>query len=160
MSSTLIIIDVKDLQKEINKLIKLRNSIFGIYVSLNKTHEDVEKILKNSGVDTRKLFFIDCVTNERKEEDVLHVRPTDLDKLSYIINVYIKEIPGKKFLLIDALSTLLIYNGGNKVAQFIKSVTEYSAIKDVEFIALSPKTEGEDVLDKKIFNFFNEVKED
>jgi archaellum biogenesis ATPase FlaH len=60
-------------------------------------------------------------------------------------------------LIIDALSTLLIYNNENKVAAFVKEITEYAQDYDVEVIALSPKTKGEELLNK-IFNFFDEVK--
>lgn len=88
---------------------------------------------------------------------MLHLHPTDLKKLTAAIDTFIKDIPGKKFMLLDALSTLLIYNDENKVAQFVKEITEYAAEKDVEVFALSPKTKGEELLNK-IFNFFDKVK--
>jgi len=157
MASTLIITNVENLQDEINRIIKARGNIPLIYVSLNKDHESVEKYLKEQGLDVSKIFFIDCLTNEQKNKDVILVYPTQLDKLNLVINMFIKEISGKKVLLVDALSTLLIYNNENKVAQFVKSVTEYATRKEVEVIALSPKTQGEELLNK-IFNFFDEVK--
>ena len=51
---------------------------------------------------------------------------------------------------------MLIYNNENRVAQFVKEITEYASQKDVEVIALSPKTKGEELLNK-IFNFFDKV---
>ena len=68
-----------------------------------------------------------------------------------------KDIKGEKFLIIDALSTLLIYNDENKVAKFVKEITEYASQNDVDVIAFSPKTKGEELLNK-IFNFFDKVK--
>jgi len=157
MASTLIIISVEDLQKEANGIVKTLNKLPGIYVSLNKTHESIENILKSNKISTSKLFFIDCVTSEQKRDDVLHISPRELGKLSSAISTFIKDIPGKKFLLIDALSTLLIYNDENKVARFVKETIEYASEKGVEVIALSPKTKGEELLNK-IFNFFDKVK--
>jgi len=157
MASTLIILPVENLQNEINSIARKYSGTPGIYISLNKPHSSIEKLLEKDGVNTKKLFFIDCVTAEQKRDDVMHVHPTDLKKLAAAIGAFIKDIPGKKFLLLDALSTLLIYNDENKVAQFVKEVTEYAAEKDVEVIALSPKTKGEELLNK-IFNFFDEVK--
>jgi archaellum biogenesis ATPase FlaH len=156
MSSKLIIIPVEKLQPKINAEVASHQDTPGVYVSLNKTQKSVEDIFKSNEIKTKKLFFIDCVTSEQTKDYVLHIRPTELDKLSYAINSFFKEIKGPKFLLIDALSTLLIYNNENKVAAFIKEVTEYASENDVEVIALSPETKGEELLNK-IFNFFDKV---
>jgi archaellum biogenesis ATPase FlaH len=157
MSSLLIITSVENLQDEINKVLKEYENIPGVYVSLNKTQKSVENILKENKIKTDKLFFIDCVTSEKTREEVMHIPPNELDKLSYTINTFIKEIKERKFLIIDALATLLIYNNENKVAAFIKELTEYASANDVKIIALSPKTKGEELLNK-IFNFFDKVK--
>jgi archaellum biogenesis ATPase FlaH len=157
MTSLLIISSVEDLQSEITKVIRDRISNPGIYVSLNKPQKSSEDYLLKENIKTEKLFFIDCVTSEKTREDVLHIAPTELDRLSFAINTFIKDIKGKKFLIIDALSTLLIYNNENKVAAFVKEITEYASRNDVEIIAISPKTKGEELLNK-IFNFFDKVK--
>ncbi len=159
MSSLLKITSVEKLQDEINKVVESFSGIPGIYVSLNKTQRGVENIFLKNKIDMSKLFFIDCVSADSLEEDILHISPSNLDGLSYAINDFIKEIPGKKFLLLDALSTLLIYNPENKVAAFVKEVTEYADRQDVKVIAISPLTKGEDLLNK-IFNFFDEVEKD
>jgi archaellum biogenesis ATPase FlaH len=157
MSSLLIITSVEELQDKINETISLFGDMPGIYVSLNKTQKSAELALIKNKINTNKLFFIDCVTSEKTRDDVLHISPNRLDELSYSINTFIKDIKGDKFLLIDALSTLLIYNDENKVAAFVKEITEISSKNNVQVVALSPKTKGEDLLNK-IFNFFDKVK--
>jgi len=157
MVSLLIITSVEKLQYSVNSVVKSFKNIPGIYVSLNKTQKSTENILNKNKINTNKLFFIDCVTSEKTREDVLHIAPDQLDLLSSAINTFIKDIKGKKFLVVDALSTLLIYNDENKVAKFVKEVTEYASQNDVEVIAFSPKTKGEELLNK-IFDFFDEVK--
>jgi archaellum biogenesis ATPase FlaH len=114
-------------------------------------------LLKNNKINVDKIFFIDCVTSEKTHEDVLHITPDDLDTLNDATLTFIKDIEGKKFLIIDALSTLLIYNSENKVAKFVQELTSYASSNDVQLIAFSPKTQGEELLEK-IFNFFDEVK--
>lgn len=156
MVSKLIITSVEKLQKEITEIVRALKKNPGIYVSLNKTQKSAESALKKEEIDTKKLFFIDCVTEEKIKEDVLHIKPNDLEQLSYAINRFIDEIPGEKFLIIDALSTLLIYNNENKVAAFVKEITEYASKSKINVIAISPKTRGEELLNK-IFNFFDEV---
>lgn len=157
MGSTLLITSVENLQKRINEMVSLFQDTASIYISLNKTQKSVEEILKKDNIKTDKIFFIDCATSEKTREDVLHILPGNLDKLSYSIKTFISEIKGKKSLLIDALSTLLIYNSENKVAAFVKEITEYASNESVEIVALSPKTKGEELL-SKIFNFFDNVK--
>jgi archaellum biogenesis ATPase FlaH len=156
MPSLLAIVSVESLQKEINRTVSAFN-IPGIYVSLNKTQKSIEEIFRKQGIDTSKIFFIDCVTSEKTRDDVLHIPPTQLDRLGYAVSSFIKQIPGSKFLIIDALSTLLIYNDENKVAAFVKEITEYASRNDVKVIAFSPETKGEELLNK-IFNFFDQVK--
>jgi archaellum biogenesis ATPase FlaH len=59
-------------------------------------------------------------------------------------------------MIIDALSTLLIYNNENKVAKFVQEITDYASENQVYVVAFSPKTQGEELLNK-IFNFFDKV---
>ncbi|MGV8150845.1 MAG: hypothetical protein ACP5NV_03905 [Candidatus Woesearchaeota archaeon] len=156
MPSLLIITSVERLQEEINKKVKDMDGTIGIYISLNKTQKSTEEILKSKNIDTSKLFFIDCVTSEKTRDDVLHIRADQLETLSEAIDEFMSDIKGEKFLLIDALSTLLIYNSENKVAKFVKEITEYASVNDVYVVAFSPKTQGEELLEK-IFNFFDKV---
>jgi len=156
MTSLLTITTVEKLQSEINSAVESFKGKIGIYVSLNKTQKSTEDILNKQGIATEKLFFVDCVTTEKTREDVLHISPEQLDKLSQAIAEFIKDIKGDKFLIIDALSTLLIYNNENKVAIFVKEITEMASQNDVNVVAFSPKTQGEELLNK-IFNFFDKV---
>jgi archaellum biogenesis ATPase FlaH len=159
MSSALIITPVEKMQEEINKAVRTLGESVCIYVSLNKTQKSIEQILKQNKINTEKIFFIDCVTSEKTKDDVLHISPKDVDKLAYAIQDFISEIKSKKSIIIDALSTLLIYNDENKVAAFIKNITEYSSQKGVDVVAFSPITKGEELLNK-IFNFFDKVKKE
>jgi KaiC/GvpD/RAD55 family RecA-like ATPase len=157
MSSKLIIVSVEKMQNKIKETVRDLGNLPGIYVSLNKTHQSIEQSLIKENVDPKKLFFIDCVSSQRISEDVLYVHPTDLEKIKLAIKEFIKDIPGKKFLIIDALSTFLIYNDENKVAAFVQEINEYASRHQVDIIAISPITKGEELL-TKIFNFFDEVK--
>ena len=150
MSSLLIITDVNVLQNNINKVMKSFLNIPGIYVSINKTQKSTEFILQKEGIDTNKVFFIDCVTAEKTREDVLHIAPRDIDLLATATKTFIHDIKTQKYLIIDALSTLLIYNNENKVARFIKDIIDNSHDNNVTVIAFSPKTKGEELSNRQV----------
>jgi hypothetical protein len=156
MPSILIITAVEKLQATIVKAVASFQEAPGIYVSLNKTQKSTELMLTQNNVKTEKLFFIDCMTNEKTRDDVLHISPGQLEMLTTAIEAFIIEIKGDKYLVIDAISTLLIYNDENKVAQFVKQMTELASRNQVNVIAFSPETKGEELLNK-IYNFFDKV---
>ena len=170
MGSKLIIVPVARLQSEVVGAVKAVGGSV-IYVSLNKSFEKMEELF--DGVNRKKLFFIDCVSSKVVSGNVLYVSPRELDKLVYGIKTFGNEVEGKKVVVIDGLSTLLIYNSENRVAAFVKEVVGFAAPKgvppaqmasanadkvgnDVDVVAFAPKTEGEELL-TKIFNFFDEV---
>ncbi|MEM4638081.1 MAG: DUF835 domain-containing protein [Candidatus Woesearchaeota archaeon] len=156
MTSLLIITPVDKLQDNINKKIKENDAKLVVFISLNKTQKSTEETFLKEKINIEKIFFIDCVTSEKTKEEVLHIKPDNLDMLSEAISEFIDNIPGEKLVIIDALSTLLIYNSENKVAQFIKNITSFASRKNTEIIAFSPETQGEELLEK-IYNFFDKV---
>lgn len=155
MVSKLIVLPVQKIQSEIAKIIKSKK-IPCIYISLNKTRKNAEDFLNSLGISTEKVFFIDCVSSEKELEDSISVNPKELEKLEYVISQFISQIKENKFVLIDSLATLLIYNSETKVAQLTKSLTENSSAQNFELIAISQDTAGEQLLNN-IYNFFDEV---
>jgi len=156
MKSLLVVVPVAQLlQKVVDVVGSVEDSV--IYVSLNKTAEGM-KIIFAKGKDVPNMFFIDCINHEKKSEDILHINPNELEKLDYAIRLFKDEIEGKKVIVLDALSTLLIYNSENKVAAFVEKVVDYAREEGVSVLAFTPKTEEEELL-TKVFNFFDEVKQ-
>ena len=159
MGSQLVITPVENLQEKVNNIVKSFKDIPGIYISLNKTQESIEKIFKRKRIKTDRLFFIDCVTSEKTRDDVLHISPFQLDLITSAINAFVRDVKGKKFIVIDALSPLLIYNTEDKVAEFIKDIKDCISKANVKFIVLSPKTRGKELLER-VFAFFDRVEQD
>ncbi len=155
MASVLVITEVERLQQEIVSAVRGLSEMPGIYVSLNKTQRSVAQILSAEKINPENIFFVDCVTKDT-DKDVVHIPPDKLEYLYTALEAFIREIKGDKYLLIDALSTLLIYNDVNKVARFVRQVTELASKNRVVVMAFSPVTRGEELLEK-IFNFFDKV---
>jgi archaellum biogenesis ATPase FlaH len=163
--SLLIISPIEELQDNINTIIEFfekKKRLPGIYVSFNRPQRGIRKSLENAGIPVDKIFFIDCISKsllgETEEiKNVLHIyRPTNLTVLNMAINKFVEEIPGEKYLIIDALTTLFVYNKEKDVIEFIRSQIEKASEEKVELIALIPKTKGEELMDK-ISVFFEKV---
>ena len=104
--------------------ILLKDSV-GVYVTVNEPYENLKKIMKRNNIDTKNMFFIDCITehvggSSRKTDKCLYISsPRSLTELSIAISEVMKSMPGKKkFLLLDTLSTLLVYNSPSSIAKF------------------------------------------
>lgn len=163
--SLLLISPIEELQDSINIIMEFfakKKGIPGIYVSFNRPQRSIRKSLENAGIPVDKIFFIDCISKSLLGEieeikNVLHIyRPTNLTTLNMAINEFIENIPGEKYLIIDALTTLFIYNKETDVIEFIRLQIDKASKKKVRIIALIPETKGGELMDK-ISVFFEKV---
>lgn len=155
MGSVLITTSVENLGNGINSVVQTFGDVYGIYISLNKTQSAILKTLEKSKISSKKIFFIDCVSSSQDKNSVV-IKPSDTNEILLAIKSFVKEIPSRKYILIDSLATLMIYNDINKVANFVRTLTQFASQKGVEVVALTQKAEGEKLFDK-IFNFFDKV---
>ncbi len=126
-----------------------------VFVALNKPASAQSALLRPAGPH-RPVFFIDAVSSGVTDPDIVHVAPKDLDRLADALEAFVTAIPGEKTVVVESLATLLIYNDVNKVARFVNRIGADCQKSGAELCALSPKTKGEDLLDK-IYNFFDKV---
>lgn len=101
----------------------------GLYVSINKTYEKLKEELDRNGIESRDMQFIDAVTRMAgsvviSERNVLYLEsPAGLSALMIAIEKKIKSIPqNKKFLVLDSVSTLLVYNEAGSVEKFVHAL--------------------------------------
>jgi len=157
-----VITPVEKIQDTANKIIKTYNkkSISGIYIALNKPHETLEKVMQSEKIKTDKLYFIDCVktAEESKEREmVAHIQnPSDLTSMNIALNQFLDKIEGNKFVLLDSLTTLLIYNKENLVVMFVKSIIDEMRKQGVRMVILTPEPRGGELINK-IALFFDKV---
>ena len=161
--STLVITDVENIQENSNEILKQfsEKSVPGAYVCLNRPQHSVKNILTKENIDFKKILFIDCITSSltavKHEENVTHIsNPADLTGLCIAISEFIKSVSNDKFIMIDALGTLLIYNHEEIVLKFIRSVLEECSQNDVAAIMITPKTTDSAWINK-IIPFFDNI---
>jgi len=121
----------------------------GIYVTVNKESSELVDEMKEEGIDTSKIKFIDAVSemvdDEADEpENISFVSsPNELVELEIAISDAIEELNGG-FLIFDSLTTLGVYNDEKRVEKFVHSLsqkTKSSKINDVFLIMKHSKEE-------------------
>jgi KaiC/GvpD/RAD55 family RecA-like ATPase len=99
----------------------------GLYVTLNKPTATLRKNLEKGGVSMEKIFFLDSITSTAAEvtESCYYLgKMQELSELCLAISKLVSERKDIKFLLLDSVSTLLIYNDSKSVTRFCHLVTE------------------------------------
>lgn len=98
----------------------------GVYICISKPHKHAIALMEKNGIPTKDIKFIDCISRVsgkavEKDENVVYVEnPASLEEISMYSDKLMKEIASeKKFLFIDSLSSLLIYNEARAIEELI-----------------------------------------
>src|SRR3989338_362616 len=159
-------VDYKDYDEANMILLKhmiKRKKANGIYISINKPYENLRPILEKNGVDTSKLFFIDCVTKsaggvvERKENCLFISSPTNLTDLGIALDDALESMGKDKFVFLDSISTLLIYHDPNTVLHFSHFLTSRARVKEFYGIFITVESEADAKLVKTLSQFCDKV---
>lgn len=132
-----------------------------IYVSVNQPFSSMLRIMKKSGIDTRRIFFIDCITKTSggtvvDADNCIYIDSTsNLTELNISISEALSAMEGKKSLFFDALSTLMIYNTPSSFAKFAHSVM--TKVKSMGVSGIFMVVEGE--MSKDIFSQLEQFSE-
>ena len=123
----LVAVDAKSYQSSVievlNYLVKEQN-VPGVYVTLNKPYEILQRMFESNGIDSRIIIFIDVTSKSQDSKKVgncLYIGdPEKLSDMSVAIDQAVKALPGtEKFLIFDSLNTLSIFNKPATVARFV-----------------------------------------
>jgi hypothetical protein len=126
----LFIIDAKKYHKIHPKVLRMiieERCFAGIYITINKPYNTLIKYLKENKINTKNIFFIDAISrvvggNIRMTKDCLYIpSPTQLTDLAIAMTQALESMKHKenKFIFLDSLSTLLIYNSFEVTAKFV-----------------------------------------
>ena len=160
--SVLIIGSIDDMQEKMENRISelLENDSIGLFLCLNRPYKSVLKNLENKGIkDTKNIFFIDCISessDENTDNAIVIGNPSELSMILASVEEFLKGMEVEKFLIIDALSTLLIYNTEKEVTDFVKSLIEITTYHNSHDVIYTPKARIEHLFDN-IKNLFDEV---
>lgn len=120
-------VDARNYQNAVIDLLRFlvnEQSNPGVYVTLNKPYEVMQRNLASNRIDTRLIIFIDATSRTeqlKRTGNCLYIgSPEKLSDISVAMDQAIKSLPtSEKFLIFDSLNTLSIFNKPATVARFI-----------------------------------------
>lgn len=131
----------------------------GIYVTLNKPYDAVQRLLTGKKVNLDMVIFIDCITkvpdNMKRQKNCLFIgSPEKLSDISVAMDQAVKSLPTKeKFVFFDSINTLQLFNKPGTVARFIYFLTGKIREWKIKGIIISMKKGSDDSLLNELVQF-------
>jgi len=119
-----------------------------VYVTVTKPYENLTRQFQYLSTD-KNIKFIDCISRaagiSKEGTNVIYIEsPTMLEKLGLEIMNNFKDLDpnADKFLVIDSLSNLIIYNDPVIVTEFFYHLINKTRARDIHTISLAIEEEG------------------
>ena len=119
-----------------------------VYVTVTKPYDTLAKQYEFI-LDAKNIRFIDCISRaagiSTPHPNCVYVEsPTMLEKLTLEMMNMFKEVdePTNKYLVIDSLSNLIIYNDADIVTEFFYHIVNRTRARDIHTISLAIEEEG------------------
>ena len=113
----------------------------GIYITLSKDYIELSKLFRKADIDLGKLTFIDGISQmygieEVDSPNVTYVAgPISIDAISNIIRKVAPNIQKvKKFVFLDSITTVLLYNSLERTVKFSQFLSE--ALKKLQLVGI------------------------
>jgi len=137
-----------DLLQALFEYIQDRSEDAWVYVTVTKPYETLVREFEYLS-DAKNIKFIDCISRaagiSKLSPHCIYIEsPTMLEKLGLdIMNVF-KEVneDTKKYLILDSLSNLIIYNDADIVTEFFYHIVNRTRVKNIHTISLAIEEEG------------------
>ncbi len=147
--SSIVITNNDDFNDAVIGIVKsIGNSATIVMVSFNKPSSMFESIFK--GKSKCDFFYVDLVTQvatgepQKKENVVFLASQRNLTDLSITLSEVLNRISGKKFVILDSLTTMLLYNDSNTTTQFLQFLANRLRLWNTSSFILTMEGKGEE----------------
>jgi archaellum biogenesis ATPase FlaH len=138
----------QDLLQALFEHIEIKTEEAWVYVSVTKPFDTLVKNYEYLSY-AKNIKFIDCISRAagilRTDDNCIYIEsPTILERVGLeIMNIFkgVKE-GTTKYLIIDSLSNLMIYNDPEIVTEFFYHIINRTKAKDIHVISLAIEEEG------------------
>jgi len=148
----------KDHMQVVSSMLKIlidERKMGGVYLSVSRPYEYIMSAMAAVGIDSKDVYFIDCISkmagraeSKDKETIVFVENPSSLEELSMYLDRMLAKVSSKeKFLFLDSIDSLLIYNNDKSVKEFTHYIINKVRLEGTAGIILSiEKKEAEDLI--------------
>jgi KaiC/GvpD/RAD55 family RecA-like ATPase len=118
----------------------------GVVISANRPYKSLMSLYEKNGIDAGKVRVIDCISgkdpgNPDGDRVVFLEGVSALTSISYALNQIIDRTQGKRFVFIDSITTMLIYNAPEIFARFTHNMLTRMRIAEVNGLLITLDTE-------------------
>lgn len=145
------------------RIVKSYKSLNMVYISASRPYPSLVEEFKKLKIDSNKIFFIDCSSkdssnNKNDPKNCISLEgPSSLSSLSIAISEALNNINGKKVLLLDSLSVLLIYHDANTIAKFSTFIVNKMRGLGIDTVILALDSDADKEVLKQVESFSDEV---
>ncbi|NYZ76018.1 hypothetical protein H0N98_02095 [Candidatus Micrarchaeota archaeon] len=153
-------------QEIVLKVLIGKKGMNGAYVTFNRPYSTLKASIEKMGLDVSKMFFIDLITEsaggtvQRSAGDrCFYVSsPKNLTELSILMEQAMLRLPSdKRFVFIDSISTMLIYNDSDTVLRFIHALTGKMRLLGITGIIFLLEKESDEKFKAQVAQFCDRV---
>lgn len=156
---------LKDYTRTTVELMKVLEKQKGkcLYVTVNKTAEDLIKLFSKNKVSSKNIEFIDLITNiagrsKLKGKNIKYLdSPTDLVGIASVISKKIEKSKEAEFIVLDSISTLILYNKREAVEKFSHSLAGKMRGKNITGVLVMVQSAETKGITERLSQFADEV---
>ncbi|MFH1789125.1 MAG: ATPase domain-containing protein [Candidatus Altiarchaeota archaeon] len=122
----------------------------GVYITFNRPFEQLIRDFEANKIDLSKVIFIDCVSKMagrfpgKKENAVFIDNPSSLEEIGMYSEKILARLPGSKFIVLDSISNLMIYNDENSAREFVHFIVNKLRLEKIGGFLLTVEKEDVD----------------
>jgi archaellum biogenesis ATPase FlaH len=161
--NTVLLVSVKskDHSSAVSGLLNLlvnQRGMGGVYLTITRPYAFVLSAMDKASIPSENVYFIDCVSQmagQHKsglERVVFIENPSSLEEVTMYLDRMLDKVAGdRKFLFLDSLSSLLIYNSDKSVREFAHFLINKVRLMGIASVVLSiEKKEAEDMVNTMV----------
>ncbi len=127
----------------------------GVYISVTRPYDFVASKMEALSIPSSDVYFIDCIsmmagkTHQSGNQNVAFIEnPSSLEEVSMYLDKMLAKVRNqKRFIIMDSLSSLLIYNTDKTVKEFTHYLINKVRLDNIEGVILSiEKKEAEELV--------------
>ena len=139
-----------------------------IMITINQPSIILSKLYTRANINTDLIFFIDGITNyalgkdEEDNENTLFINnPGDLTEIGIAITKALTKLENEDIcIVLDSISTMLIYTSSAKTTKFIHYLTNKIRLSDIHGVLFAAKNGLDPGFMIQLTTFVDEIKEE